>query len=116
MKVSIVAGLAASTLVLGMALTGCGKDEQKSSPSSSAASSTSASAASSSAASTSSSAAAQPGDYGRLLIKPEDIVVPGDTFTVMQTLPVPNPAGIEGVFVNQSNNRKVDDTIYVYPD
>lgn len=42
--------------------------------------------------------------------------MPGDTFTVLQTLPIPNPAGIEGVFVNQNGSRKVDDTIYVYPD
>jgi len=51
-----------------------------------------------------------------LLIKPSDIVVPGDTFTLAQTLPVPNPAGVEGVFMNQGGSRKIDDTIYVYPD
>jgi hypothetical protein len=55
-------------------------------------------------------------DYSNLLIKPADIVVPGDTFSLTQTLPVPNPAGIEGVFANQNGSRKVDDTIYVYPD
>jgi hypothetical protein len=116
MKVSVMAaGLAASTLVVGAAVAGCGRDES-SSPSSSASSSTSASAASSSAASTSSSAAAQPSDYSNLLIKPTDIIVPGDTFSLTQTLPVPNPAGVEGVFTNQNGSRKVDDTIYVYPD
>ncbi|MGO9384505.1 MAG: hypothetical protein ACLP4W_21060 [Mycobacterium sp.] len=51
-----------------------------------------------------------------MLIKPSDIIVPGDTFTLMQTLPVTNPAGVEGVFANQSASRKIDDTIYVYPD
>jgi hypothetical protein len=51
-----------------------------------------------------------------LLIKPTDIVVAGDTFTLTQTLPVPNPAGSEGVFTNQSGSRKIDDTIYIYPD
>jgi hypothetical protein len=116
MKVSVIAaGLAASTLVVGAAVAGCGSDES-SSPSPSASSSTSASAASSSAASTPSSAAAQPSDYSNLLIKPTDIVVPGDTFSLTQTLPVPNPAGVEGVFTNQNGSRKVDDTIYVYPD
>ena len=116
MKVSaMAAGLAASTLVVGAAVAGCGRDESSSS-SSSASSSTSASAASSSAASTSSSAPAQPSDYSNLLIKPTDIVVPGDTFSLTQTLPVPNPAGVEGVFTNQNGSRKVDDTIYVYPD
>ncbi len=42
--------------------------------------------------------------------------MPNDTFTLMQTLPVPNPAGVEGVFMNPGGSRKVDDTIYVYPD
>jgi hypothetical protein len=117
MKVSVVAaGLAASTLVLGVAVTGCGNGKS-SSPSSSTSSSTSTSPASSSpAAPTSSSGAAQPSDYSGLLIKPSDIVVPGDTFTLAQTLPVPNPAGVEGVFMNQGGSRKIDDTIYVYPD
>jgi hypothetical protein len=115
-KVSIAAaGLAASTLVFGVAVAGCGNNKS-SSPSSSTSSATSTSATPSSAPPTSSSAAAQSGDYSGLLIKPTDIVVPGDTFTLTQTLPVPNPAGTEGVFMNQSGSRKVDDTIYVYPD
>jgi hypothetical protein len=117
MKVSMAAaGLAASALVVGAAATGCGGNKS-SGPSSSTSSATSSSAAPASSASpTSSSAAAQPSDYSSLLIKPTDIVVPGDTFTLSQTLPVPNPAGIEGVFMNQGGTRKVDDTIYVYPD
>jgi hypothetical protein len=117
-KVSVMAaGLAATTLAVGVAVTGCGSDKS-SSPSSSAPSSTSTSAASSSATPTptSSGGAAQPNDYSNLLIKPGDIVVPGDTFTLTQTLPVPNPAGAEGVFTNQGGTRKLDDTIYVYPD
>lgn len=113
-KVSVMAaGLAASALVVGVA--GCGSD--KSSPPRQTPSATSTSAAPSSAASpTSSTGAAQPSDYSNLLIKATDIVVPGDTFTLTQTLPVPNPAGTEGVFMNQAASRKVDDTIYVYPD
>jgi hypothetical protein len=115
-KLSVMAaGLAASTLVVGAAVAGCGSDES-SSPSPSESSSASASAAPSSAESTSSSAAARPSDYSNLLIQPTDIVVPGDTFSLTQTLPVPNPAGVEGVFTNQNGSRKVDDTIYVYPD
>jgi len=111
-KVSIMAaGLAVSGLVAGVAVAGCG-DNKSSSPSSS----TSTSAAPPSAPPTSSGAAAQPSDYSNLLIKASDIVVPGDTFTLTQTLPVPNPAGTEGVFMNQGGSRKVDDTIYVYPD
>jgi hypothetical protein len=108
-------GLAASVLVVGVAVTGCGGDKS-SSPSSSTSASASTSAAPSSAAPTSSSGAAQPSDYSGLLIKPTDIVVPGDTFTLAQTLPVPNPAGAEGVFMDQGGTRKIDDTIYVYPD
>jgi hypothetical protein len=123
-KVSVMAaGLAASTLVVGVAVTGCGSNKS-SSPSSSTSSSTSSSAsssasttpASSSATPTSSSGAAQPSDYSGLLIKPADIVVPGETFTLTQTLPVLNPAGAEGVFTNQGASRKIDYTIYVYPD
>jgi hypothetical protein len=117
-RVSVLAaGLAATTLVVGVAVTGCGSNKS-SSPSSSTTSSTSTSAASSSAAPppTSSGAAAQPSDYSNLLIKPSDIVVPGDTFTLTQTLAVLNPAGAEGVFTNQGGSRKLDDTIYVYPD
>ena len=114
MKISaIAASFAAGTLVIGMA--GCGGDKSSGPSSTSASSSASTSAAASSAPS-SSSAAAQPGDYSGLLIKPTDIVVPNDTFTLTQTLPVPNPAGVEGVFMNPGGSRKVDDTIYVYPD
>lgn len=112
---AMVAGLAASTLVVGAAGTGCGSNKS-SSPSSTTSSATSTSAATSSAPPPTSGAPAQPSDYSNLLIKPTDIVVPGDTFTLMQTLPVPNPAGTEGVFMNQGGTRKVDDTIYVYPD
>jgi hypothetical protein len=117
-KVSVMAaGLAATTLVVGVAVTGCGSNKS-SSASSSTTSSASTSAASSSATPTptSSGGAAQPSDYSNLLIKPGDIVVPGDTFTLTQTLPVLNPAGAEGVFTNQGGSRKLDDTIYVYPD
>jgi hypothetical protein len=116
MKVSVRAGgLAAGGLVVLVAVTGCGS-KNSSSPSSSTSSAASTSAASSSATPTSSTGAAQPSDYSGLLIKPSDVIVPGDTFTLMQTLPVTNPAGVEGVFANQSGSRKIDDTIYVYPD
>jgi hypothetical protein len=110
---TMAAGLAACTLVIGIA--GCGNDKSAS-PSSSSTSPSASTSTVSSAAPSSSSAAAQPGDYSGLLIKPTDIVVPNDTFTLMQTLPVPNPAGVEGVFMNPGGSRKVDDTIYVYPD
>jgi hypothetical protein len=112
---TMLAGLTATTLVVGVAVTGCGNNKS-STPSSSAKSATSSSSAASSSAPTSSSGAAQPTDYSNLLIKPADIVVPGDTFNLMQTVPIPNPAGISGLFMNQGNSRTIDDTIYVYSD
>ena len=111
----VAAGVLASILVL---VTGCGSNKSPS-PSASASASTPAStspAGSSSAPSPSSGGAAQPSDYSGLLIKPSDIVVSGDAFTLTQTLPVATPAGAEGVFTNQSGSRKIDDTLYVYPD
>jgi hypothetical protein len=118
-KVSLAAaGLAATTLVVGAAVTGCGSDKSPS-PSSSTKSSTSTSSAasSSSAAPTSSSGAAQPSDYSNLLIKATDIVVPGDSFNGPKTRQLTDPApGIEGVFTNQAGSRSVIDSLLVYPD
>ncbi len=115
MKVSVIAvGLAASALVAGVA--GCGSDKPAGPPKQTPPATSTSTAPSSAAAPTSSTGAAQPSDYSNLLIKATDIVVPGDTFTLTQTLPVPNPAGTEGLFMNQAASRKIDDTIYVYPD
>ncbi|WAJ47084.1 hypothetical protein OK015_11895 [Mycobacterium sp. Aquia_216] len=118
-KVSVAAaGLVATTLVVGVAVTGCGGDKS-SGPSSSSKSSTSTSSAtsSSSAAPTSSSGAAQPSDYSNLLIKAADIVVPGDSFNPPKTRPLTDPApGIEGVFANQAGSRSIVDSLLVYPD
>ena len=109
MKVSaMAASLAASTMLVGAVVTGCGSDKS-SSPSSSS---------------------HRP---RRLLprrrrrrhrhrapVLPSlgttaaclstDIVVPNDTFTLAQTLPVPNPAGVEGVHESGrlSQNRRHD--------
>jgi hypothetical protein len=118
-KVSVAAaGLAATTLVVGVAVTGCGGDKS-SSPSSSSKSSASSSSATSStsAAPTSSSAAAQPSDFSNLLIKATDIVVPGDSFNPPKTRQLTDPApGIEGVFTNQAGSRSIVDSLLVYPD
>lgn len=111
----MAAGWAVTTLAISVAVTGCGSDKS-SSPSSSSTSSKPASSATSSAASTSGSAAAQPSDYSKLLIKATDIVVPGDSFTLLQTVPIPSPAGVSGLFGNQGGARTIDDTINVYPD
>jgi hypothetical protein len=116
MKVSAMAAGLAATLVVGVAVTGCGSNKS-SSPSSTTSSSTSTSSASpSSTAPTSSSGAAQPSDYTNLLIKATDIVVPGDTLTLAQTLPQAGTPGVSGLFMNQSGSRKVKDDIYIYPD
>jgi hypothetical protein len=105
------AGLAVTALAVSAAVTGCGGDKSPA-PSSSATSSKSSSAAPSSAAPTSSAAT----DYSNLLIKPSDIVVPGDNFKLLQTVPVPNPAGTSGLFGNDAGSRTINDTIYVYAD
>jgi hypothetical protein len=111
---AMATGLAATTLVVGVAVTGCGSNKS-SSPSSTTSSSTS-SASPSSAAPTSSGGAAQPSDYTNLLIKPTDIVVAGDTFAPMNP-PAPNtPAGVHQGFANPSGSRVIKDDIYVYPD
>lgn len=107
------AGLAVTALAVSAAVTGCGGD--KSPAPSSSTSSKSSSAAPSSAAPTS-SGAAQSTDYSNLLIKPSDIVVPGDNFKLLQTVPVPNPAGTSGLFGNDAGSRTINDTIYVYAD
>jgi hypothetical protein len=118
MQVSaMAAGLAATTLVVGVAVTGCGSNKS-SSPSSTTSSSTSTSSASpSSTAPTSSSGAAQPSDYTNLLIKATDIVVPGDSFNGPQTKHPPfEMKGISGTFTNQSGSRTLSDNLFIYAD
>ena len=110
MKISVMAaGLAATTMVVGVAIGGCSSNK-----SSTASSSSSSSSASSSTSATSSSAAAQPTDYSALLIQTSDI--PGDAFTMQP--PQLNPGGNPGVaatFANQGNTRQIGDTIMVLP-
>ena len=104
-----VTGLAASSVLLGVAITGC--HSNKSSTASSSASS------SSSAPATTSSASAAPADYSGLLIKATDINVPNDTFTA--TPPTQNPGGqpgISGSFLNPAGTRVIGDIIMVLPD
>jgi hypothetical protein len=114
MKLTLsTAGLTAAIAVV--ALTGVACGGSSSSGSSSSASSSSSSSASSSAASSSASAA--PTDYTTLLIKPEDIVIPGETFTAGE--PQLNPSGGQGVavaFNNEGGTRTIGDSILVFPD
>jgi hypothetical protein len=117
-KASVTAaGLAATTLVVGVAVTGCGGDKPSSPSSSSKSSTSSSSATSSTSAATTSSSAAQPSDFSNLLIKATDIVVPGDSFNPPKTRQLTDPApGIEGVFTNQAGSRSIVDSLLVYPD
>jgi hypothetical protein len=112
MKISVMAvGLAATTIVAGVAVAGCGNNK-----SSTASSSPASSSSSSSKPATSSAAGAQPTDYASLLIKASDIQAPGDTFTMQQ--PQINPNGKPGVaasFANQDGTRQIGDTILVLP-
>ena len=113
MKIPMIAlaGVAATSMVVGVSVVGCAGN--KSSTTSSSGSATS--AGSSSAASSSSSAAAA--DYTALLIKASDINLPGDTFTGQP--PIQNPNGQPGaaqIFGNQNDTRHVGVTILILPD
>jgi hypothetical protein len=113
MKIPMIAlaGLAATSMVVGVSVVGCAGN--KSSTTSSSGSATS--AGSNSATSSSSSAAAA--DYTGLMIKASDITLPGDTFTGQP--PIQNPNGQPGVaqiVSNQNDTRHVGDTILILPD
>ena len=107
-------GIAATVAVI--ALTGAACSKNSSSTSSSSSSSSSSATTSSSKAETTSAAAAAT-DYTTLLIKPEDIVVPNDSFVAEP--PQLNPGGSEGVavgFHNADQSRSIGDTIMILPD
>jgi hypothetical protein len=107
--------LVVSSLAVAVSVAGCGSDKP-SNPSSTTSSATSTTAPSSPSSASPSSAAGQPSDYNNLLIKPTDIVVAGDTFSLLTSSPLTNPGGVSGLFVNQGNTRSVDVGIFVYPD
>jgi hypothetical protein len=107
-----VAGWAVATMVVGIAITGCGNVHKSSAPSSSAASTSPAASSTSAAASPS---PAQPTDYSALLIKPSDI---GGDLTAPNP-PVLNPNNAPGVaqlFTNADNSRRIGDTILIVAD
>jgi hypothetical protein len=113
MKIPMIAlaGLAATAMVVGVSVVGCGGN--KSSTTSSSGSAT----ASGGNSSTSSASSAPTADYTALLIKPSDIILPGDTFTAQP--PIQNPNGQPGVaqlFSNQNDTRHIGDTILILPD
>ena len=115
MKTPVIAmaGLTAATVLVGLSVTGCSSKSDKPASTSSSASAT---AKSSSSAEPSSSGTAS-GDYAKLLIKAEDITLPGDTFTLSPPTENPNgKAGVAGVFSNQADTREIGDTIMILPD
>jgi hypothetical protein len=108
-----VAGLTAATVLVGLSVTGCSSKSDKSAPASSSASAST----KSSAGSEPTSSAAESGGYAKLLIKPEDIALPGDTFSVAPPTENPNgKTGVAAVFSNQADTREIGDTIMILPD
>jgi len=113
MKIPMIAlaGLAATSTVVGVSVVGCASN--KSSTTSSSGSATS----SGSNSATSSSSSAQSADYTGLLIKASDITLPGDTFTAQPPIQNPNgQPGVATVFSNQNDTRKIGDDILILPD
>jgi hypothetical protein len=108
--------LAVAALVIGVAATGCSKDDKESSAeSTSATSATSAEATTSEESATEdTSAPAEPVDYGSLLIPAADMGP--DTKT---SGPQVNPNGIEGAsqaYESPDGKSQIIDTILVFPD
>jgi hypothetical protein len=120
MKIPMIAlaGLAATSMVVGVSIVGCASN--KSSTTSSSASATasgSSSATSNSSTPVSSSSSAAAADYTALLIKPSDITLPGDTFTGQPLIQNPNgQPGVAQIFGNQNDTRHIGDTILILPD
>lgn len=108
-------GLAATAVLVGATVVGCG-DDKSSTPSSSSSSSSSSPVASSSAStSAASSSPAAQADYTSLLIKPTDI---GPNVFV-DGPPSPNPSGVTGAaqtFKNPEGSRTIIDTVGINDD
>jgi hypothetical protein len=111
-RVAAAAAPTAATVLVGLSAAGCGSKSDKSASTSPSTSSTSMSSASSEP-----SSSAQSGGYAKLLIKPEDIALPGDTFSM--SAPTENPngkPGVAAVFSNQADTREIGDTIMILSD
>jgi hypothetical protein len=113
MKIPLIAlaGLTATSMVVGVSVVGCASNKSSTTTSSGSATSSGSNSASSSASS------APTADYTGLLIKASDITLPGDTFTAQP--PIQNPNGHPGVaqmFGNQNDTRHVGDDILILPD
>jgi hypothetical protein len=106
-----VAGLAATTMIVGVSIVGCGSNKSSTTSSSGSA----VSSASNSAASSASSAPTA--DYTALLIKASDVTLPGDTFTAQPPTQNPNgQPGVATVFSNQNDTREIGNDILILPD
>ena len=106
MKIPMIAlaGLAATSMLVGVSLVGCAAN--KSSTTSSSGSAT----ASGSSSATSSASSGPLADYTALLIKASDITLPGDTFTAQPAIQNPNgQPGVAQLFGNQNDTRHVGD-------
>jgi hypothetical protein len=113
MKIPLIAlaGLTATSMVVGVSVVGCASNKSSTTTSSGSATSSGSNSASSTASS------APTADYTGLLIKASDIALPGDTFTAQP--PIQNPNGQPGVaqmFGNQNDTRHVGDDILILPD
>ncbi len=113
MKIRLIAlaGVAATSMLVGVSVVGCGANKSSTTSSSGSAASSATSSA------TSSSSAAPAADYTALLIKAGDITLPGDIFTGQP--PTQNPNGQPGVsqlFSNQNGTREIGDDILVLAD
>jgi hypothetical protein len=105
-------GLAVAALVIGVAATGCSKNDKESSAEETTSSSTTTSAEATTSEET--SAAAEPVDYGSLLIPASDMGP--DTKT---TGPQVNPNGVEGAaqaYESPDGKSQIIDTIMVFSD
>jgi hypothetical protein len=113
MKIPMIAlaGLAATGMVVGVSVVGCGGNTSSTSSSSGSA------AASGSSSAPSSSSSAQTADYTALLIKASDITLPGDTFYPRPPIQIPNgQPGVAQIFSTQNDIRLIGVRILVLPD
>ena len=110
-------GIAATVAVIALTGAACSKNSSSTSSStSSSSSSSSSSATTSSSKAETTSAAAAATDYTTLLIKPEDIVIPGDTFTGEPPQAIPGGDGVAAGFHNADQSRNIGDSITILPD
>ena len=120
-RVSTVAGLAATAVLVGVTVAGCGTSPKPSTTSTTTATTSTTTATTSTTTATTSTTAtgstAAQADYSALLIKPDDISLPGDSFTAEPAVQNPKgKPGVEIVFTSHTTTRRITDTIAIFPD